>query len=62
MGAAHRRGPGGHVELGEDAFGVGAQRVDRDVELAGDLGSGELAVEKPEHFQFAVAQRAPAVG
>ena len=57
MGAAHRRGPGGDVELGEDALGVGAQRVERDVELAGDLWSGELAVEKPEHLQFAVAQR-----
>ena len=57
MGAAYRRGPGGHVELGEDALGVGAQRVDRDVELAGDLWSGELAVKKPEHLQFALAQR-----
>ena len=57
MRDAYRRGPGGHVELGEDALGVGAQRVERDVELAGDLRSGELAVEKPEHLQFAVTQR-----
>ncbi len=47
MGAAHRRCPGGHVELGEDALGVRAQRIERDVKLTGDLWSGELAVKKP---------------
>ena len=58
VGAAHRSCPGGHVELGEDALGVGAQRVERDVQLAGDLRPGELAVQKPEHLQFAIAQGA----
>src|SRR5215213_9787319 len=37
VGAAHCRCTCGHVELGEDALGVGTQRVDRDVQLAGDL-------------------------
>ena len=62
MAAAHRRCSGGHVELGEDALGVGAQRVERDVQLTGDLRSGELAVQKPEYLQFAVAQEAAAYG
>src|SRR5829696_5440563 len=35
---------------------MGAQCVQRDVKLAGDLGSGELAVQKPQHLQFALAQ------
>ena len=62
MAAAHRRCSGGHVKLGEDALGVGAQRVERDIELAGDLRSGELAVKKPEHFQLTVAQGAAVYG
>ena len=59
VGAAHRCCTGGHVELGEDALGVSAQRVERDVKLTGDLWSGELAIKKPEHLQFAVAQARP---
>ena len=61
MGAAYRRRTSGHVEFGEDALGVGAQGVDGDVKLTGDLWPGELAVKKPEHLQFALAQR-PARG
>src|SRR5688500_11881788 len=45
------------VELGEDALGVGAERVERDVELARDLWSCEFTVEQPEHVELAPAQR-----
>ena len=45
MCAAHRCCTGGHVELGEDSFGVRAQRVERDVELARDLRPGEVITQ-----------------
>lgn len=57
MGAAYGGHPGVDVQLGEDAFGVGTQGVERDVELAGDLRSGQIAVEEPQHVELAVTER-----
>ena len=58
MGLADGGGAGRDVELGEDALGVGAQGVQGDVELSGDLWSGEVGVQEPEDLDFAPAQRA----
>ena len=44
-GAADGGGAAGHVELGVDAFRVGAQRVQGHEQLAGDLRAGEVTVE-----------------
>ena len=41
LAMAHRFPPAVDLELGEDAFGVGAQGVDRDKELPGDLRSAQ---------------------
>src|SRR5687768_9621684 len=57
MSAAHGGCPRVDVQLGEDALGVSTQRVERDVELPGDLWPGQVAVEQPEHLQLALAQR-----
>src|SRR5688572_4685281 len=56
-GASYGGRPAVDVQLGEDALGVGAQGVEGDVELAGDLGSGQVAVEEPQDVQLALAQR-----
>lgn len=45
------------VELGEDAPGVGPQGIDRDVQMTGDLGAGEVAVEEVENLELPIAQR-----
>lgn len=41
LAMAHRFPPVVDLELGEDAFGVGAQGIDRDKELSGDLRSAQ---------------------
>ena len=57
VGLAYGGGAGLDVELGEDALGVGAQGVQGDVELIGDLRPGELGVQEPEDLDLALAQR-----
>ena len=50
-----------HLELREDVPGVGAQRVERDEQPAGDLRSGQPGVEQPQHLvqQLGVAVPTP---
>src|ERR1044072_912168 len=60
--AQHRGAPAGDPELGEDVLGVGAQRVVRDEQLAGDLRPAELTVEQPQHLQLPPAPRPGAPG
>ena len=47
----------GDAELGVDVAGVGAHRVHRDAELAGDGGATQVAVEQPQDVELALAER-----
>ena len=45
------------AELAEDALGMGADGAQADHELTGDLGTGKLGPEQPQHLQLTLAER-----
>ena len=49
--------PVGDAELGVDVAGVGAHRVDRDAELAGDVRPTQITLEQPQDVELALAER-----
>ena len=52
----------GHVELGEQALEVGADRLGGQDELVGDLLVGQAAGHEPDDLEFARAQARPGEG
>ena len=49
--------PAAYSKLGIDAFGVRAHGIQRDRELPGDLGAGQVSLEQSQHLQFAIGER-----
>jgi hypothetical protein len=47
----------GHLQLGEDVPGVGADGVVGDEEPPGDLGCGQLGVEEAQHLELPLTER-----
>ena len=47
---------GRHVELPEDALGMGFDCIEGKVKVLGDLPLGQIGTKQPEHSELSIAQ------